>query len=186
MLSTTSEPLMDSPLEYSSGKTSPESSAAKTTLSAAFLQGLPEKIVRWSRQGGVNQNEASQSQESGRTLVVCLDPKEQSRGGSLMPNISEWPNDAVACSLSRVLEKGSIPQRYFLSPKACAGILRRAENRGKTLPEPLLHALMAVAFPEAMKSVADMCSPSFQASMQAMDDCKDVQGKTSITDTVTS
>ena len=62
-----------------------------------------------------------------------------------MPNISAWPNDAAVCSLSQVLEQGSIPQRYFLSATACAGILRRAEKRGKTLPSALLSALEATA-----------------------------------------
>jgi hypothetical protein len=77
--------------------------------------------------------------------VWLLDPKEQLRGGSLMPNTSAWPNDASVCSLSQVLETGSIPQRFFLSSTACAGILRRAEKRGKALPPQLLAALTAVA-----------------------------------------
>jgi hypothetical protein len=72
-------------------------------------------------------------------------PKEQLRGESLTPNISEWPNDADVCSLSQVLERGSIPQRFFLSSKACAGILRRAEKRGKQLPAALQAALESVA-----------------------------------------
>ena len=38
-----------------------------------------------------------------------------------------------------------MPQRFFLSAKACAGILRRAENRGKKLPQQLQAALTAVA-----------------------------------------
>jgi hypothetical protein len=62
-----------------------------------------------------------------------------------MPNISEWPNGADVCLLSQVLERGSIPRRYFLSAKACAGILRRAEKRGKKLPEALERALVAQA-----------------------------------------
>lgn len=74
-----------------------------------------------------------------------MDPREQSRGASLTPNISEWPNDAAVCSLSQVLETGSIPQRFFLSSTACAGILRRAEKRGEVLPTTLRHALQAVA-----------------------------------------
>jgi hypothetical protein len=49
-------------------------------------------------------------------------------------NTSEFPSGAVACSLSDILETGDLPQRYFLSPKACAGILRRAAKRGKVLP----------------------------------------------------
>ena len=44
-------------------------------------------------------------------------------------------------SLSAVLETGNLPQRFFLSPKACAGILRRAEKRGKALPPALKAAL---------------------------------------------
>ena len=37
------------------------------------------------------------------------------------------------------------PQRFFLSSKACAGILRRAEKRGKELPPALQTALLSVA-----------------------------------------
>jgi hypothetical protein len=54
--------------------------------------------------------------------------------------ISEWPNDAVECSLSQILEE-SVPQKYFLSPKACAGVLKRAKKRGKSLPPSLQAAL---------------------------------------------
>jgi hypothetical protein len=64
---------------------------------------------------------------------------------SLMLNSSEWPSDAAVCSLSDTLETGSIPPRYFLSPKACAGILRRAEKRGKQIPEALRLALIRQA-----------------------------------------
>lgn len=35
--------------------------------------------------------------------------------------------------------------RFFLSEKACSGILRRANKRGRTLPQPLQEALEAVA-----------------------------------------
>src|SRR5690606_32002872 len=41
-------------------------------------------------------------------------------------NTSEWPSDAAVCSLSDILEPRVHP-KYFLSPKACRGILRRAE-----------------------------------------------------------
>ena len=58
---------------------------------------------------------------------------------------SEWPSDAAVCSLSDVLETGDVPQRFFLSATACRGILRRAEKRGKKLPEHLQHALNQVA-----------------------------------------
>lgn len=118
----------------SSGKTSLASSVPKTTHSGAFWLGLPEKMTRYSHQG-----------ENGRTLVLCMDHRAQSLGGPWTPNISEWPNDAAVCSLSQVLEKGLIPPRFFLSGTACAGILRRAEKRGKQLPPSLHAALQAVA-----------------------------------------
>jgi hypothetical protein len=38
-----------------------------------------------------------------------------------------------------------VPSKYFLSPKAARGILRRAEKRGRELPPHLLSALRAVA-----------------------------------------
>lgn len=62
-------------------------------------------------------------------------------------NISESPNAAAECSLSRVLETGPHLLRYCLSPKACAGILRRAHRRGRALPGPLHGPMYAEAFP---------------------------------------
>jgi hypothetical protein len=46
------------------------------------------------------------------------------------------------CSLLDILESRDVPQKYYLSPRACAGILRRAEKRGKALPEMLRVALV--------------------------------------------
>ena len=57
-----------------------------------------------------------------------------------------WRSGASVCSLSDILEdSGSVPQRFFLTPKACAGILRRAGRRGKELPTALRQALEQVA-----------------------------------------
>ena len=51
-------------------------------------------------------------------------------------------------SLSDVLEISQVPQRFYLSAKACQGILRRAKKRGKELPPMLKTALEAVAMVE--------------------------------------
>lgn len=115
----------------SSGKMFREFLTQPTTHSDAFWRNLPANLVNCNRQG-----------EDGRTLVVCMAPSEQSHGGSWMPNISAWPNDAAVCLLSQVLEKGSIHPRFFLSSTACAGILRRADKRGKELP-PMLKAALS-------------------------------------------
>lgn len=53
---------------------------------------------------------------------------------------SESPNGAVASSLSRVLLPRT-PLRFYLSPRAGAGILRRAARRGRELPEKLMREL---------------------------------------------
>jgi hypothetical protein len=55
-------------------------------------------------------------------------------------NIGVCPNVENASFLSEILQV-NVPQTYFLSPKACQGILRRASARGKELPEVLRIAL---------------------------------------------
>lgn len=60
--------------------------------------------------------------------------------GSLLIVHGEKPIHAIRTRLSDILEKNPDP-KYNLSPKACMGILRRAEKRGKELPEILREAL---------------------------------------------
>lgn len=50
------------------------------------------------------------------------------------------PNVDCASRLSSILQVG-VPEKYYLSRKACEGILRRASRRGKRLPEQLKMAL---------------------------------------------
>jgi hypothetical protein len=57
---------------------------------------------------------------------------------------SECPSVVVESSLSLILQADA-PERYRLSPRACAGILTRAERRGRRLPEALEQALRMVA-----------------------------------------
>lgn len=59
-------------------------------------------------------------------------------------NVSEEPNVPVDTKLFQILEENPDP-KYNLTPKACAGILRRAERRGKQLPETLKAVLLAQA-----------------------------------------
>lgn len=60
-------------------------------------------------------------------------------------NGAECHNGAVVSSLSDVLETSDVPQKYYLSAKACRGILRRAERRGRELPTVLRLELVQVA-----------------------------------------
>ena len=57
-----------------------------------------------------------------------------------MLNTSERLNEEEGCTLSSILEVNA-PGKYYLSAKACEGILRRAERRGKELPPMLKEAL---------------------------------------------
>ena len=63
-------------------------------------------------------------------------------GEYAMHSFGECPSDVVASHLSQILEDTPHP-KYSLSAKACAGILRRAERRGKKLPPELEAALLA-------------------------------------------
>ena len=55
-------------------------------------------------------------------------------------NTGASPSDAPVSTLSQIL-LAEVPEKYYLSPKACLGILRRASARGKELPEVLRKAL---------------------------------------------
>lgn len=62
------------------------------------------------------------------------------RGECSTRNTGESPNVAVESRLSQILE--ATPHgKYCLTGKACQGILRRAERRGKGLP-PMLKAVL--------------------------------------------
>lgn len=61
-------------------------------------------------------------------------------GASSTLNFGECPNVVEESGLWQILET-NVPQKYFLSETACRGVLRRAERRGKKLPEILEKAL---------------------------------------------
>ncbi len=123
---------MPSILKSSCGKTFRASSRSRTTRSVVSLPAWLEPIPPSFRHRG----------RGGQTRVWLLDGKGQSPGASLTPSISEYPSDGVVfSSLPDVLEVWPIPPKYFLSRKACAGILNRAKKRNKILPPILEYAL---------------------------------------------
>lgn len=77
---------------------------------------------------------------NGQTPEWCEAEKLTSLGACTMPNISEQHSGAGVCFLSWILE-GNVPGKYFLSPKACGDILKRAALRGRELP-PMLEAVL--------------------------------------------
>jgi hypothetical protein len=81
---------------------------------------------------------ASCQMKQGR-LVPCSEGWQNSGMGSptgfLTLSTTEWPKDAAVCSLSDILEDaGSVPPQFYLSAKACAGILRRAARQRVAQP----------------------------------------------------
>lgn len=84
-----------------------------------------------------------------------------------MRNGSEFRRGAVASSLSGILETGEVDRRFFLSAKACKGILRRAEKRGKALPTILRRALEQVAEDSTDLEIPEAKTASFLRPSEA-------------------
>lgn len=116
--------------------------------SSVLCQAMGEKTLRQSSK------KSSKSQNRKLPIFKCLNMAGQ-RGGatamwqddgawlieSTMRNGGECPSAAVESRLSQILEEAP-PTKYYLSRAACQGILRRAERRGKDLPEQLKQALL--------------------------------------------
>lgn len=81
---------------------------------------------------------------AGNILGPCweYDPVWLGPPGTL--NTSECPKGVVGSSLSQILQ-AIVQLKYYLSRKACLGILKRSQKRGKPLPAQLKAALMAQA-----------------------------------------
>jgi len=132
------------------GRTSP---ASFRTIQDADLQAF------WD----CSPDSASKSPGGGgklRALSRATVAPTASHGACLTLNLSEWTathvpshSDGGVCSLSDILETGDVPPQYYLSAKACRGILRRAAKRGKELPQLLAHALKAVAGSEQISTL---------------------------------
>ncbi|WP_367276133.1 DNA cytosine methyltransferase [uncultured Oscillibacter sp.] len=85
-------------------------------------------------------------------------------------NTSECPKDAVESSLSAILQD-SVPSKYYLTRKACLGILRRAEEREKDLPEQLELALKAQA---GLAPLAALTSKTIAFAANQRDEVRDL------------
>lgn len=103
------------------------------------------------------QSSKKRSVSSARKPPLCLCLKKDGlnldastmtwEGGALLGEFTtrsfgESPSEENASLLSQILEDSPHP-KYFLSEKACLGILTRAERRGKELPPKLKAALLA-------------------------------------------
>ena len=78
--------------------------------------------------------------ESGRRPDASWEMATALPGASMTLNFGEFPSEERESTLSQILEANA-PEKYYLSARACSGILRRAEKRGKELPKMLKEAL---------------------------------------------
>ena len=121
------------------GRTCPELSAQTTEkISEPCWKNLPASNSQTFqfldlRVGGTDGAKPEQSPETDGLWL----------GDSLTLNIGEFPNVENVSLLSWILED-NVPQKYYLSARACQGILTRASRRGKPLPGVLRQALMDV------------------------------------------
>ena len=116
------------------GKTSPEHSpATREKTSDAYSQKLSGLQKTEFLFLDLRAGDGSQPEASWETATAWP-------GASWMPNTGECPSEGKESTLLQILEDGP-QEKYYLSEKACAGILRRAQKRGKSLPEKLKTAL---------------------------------------------
>lgn len=133
------------------GKTYPEPFPATTErTSGQFWKNLPA----WSNQtllfldlrGGADGAKLEQSPETDGAWLgdsLTLNTGEKPSMTAVQEVCSAWgPHSAAKESLlSQILEVNA-PEKYFLSARACRGILTRASRRGKKLPDLLETALL--------------------------------------------
>ena len=121
-----------------SGKMSPEPSQATAEKTSQPSSKKPS--ASQSRKPPILKCLKKAGQPGGATTMKWEDDGAW-LGECMMRNTGESPNAAVVSRLSQILE--ATPQeKYSLSAKACQGILRRAERRGKDLPETLKAVLV--------------------------------------------
>lgn len=122
------------------GKTYQELSAqTKETTSTPFWRNWPKSSTMKFQSLDLRQIRKDVS--NGQRLGLSAETDGALRGELSMLNIGECPSVAVESRLSWILED-NVPERYYLSARACQGILSRVSRRGKALPEILHTALL--------------------------------------------
>ena len=114
------------------------SQSGKTSL--AHCQVLPDVTLRLCLKRSQKPKFQCLVLDNGQTPAWYEAEALTSLGACTTPNISEQHSGAGVSFLSQILEANAA-EKYSLSPKACQGILRRAERRGKELPPMLKTAL---------------------------------------------
>lgn len=119
-----------------------------------FGKMFPEHSVQTEEKISEPSSKASSKSQSRRPLCLTFRRVDgvtttimSEMDGALLTELwkqagGEFPSVAVESTLSSILEERA-QEKYYLSAKACEGILRRADRRGKELPKVLRDALTA-------------------------------------------
>lgn len=127
---------MEKSQNTSYGRTSPEH-LPQTTARTSSLSSRDLLELREQDRNYLDLTDGTTQGKSWETRFPLL-------GESLTHNGGAFPSVARESSLSEVLTT-NVPEKYYLSPRACLGILRRASERGKDLPPILEKALKEIA-----------------------------------------
>ena len=98
------------------------------------LEEITQSNISMPKSGNGQPPEWLEMRDQGGTFSVP-------HGDCLTLNFGEYPNVENVSTLSMILEM-DVPDKYFLSAKACWGIIRRAETRNKEIPVILKIALL--------------------------------------------
>lgn len=131
---------------------------------------LPYGKMFWEHSAAMEEQTLEQSSQRSapcvKKMLMCLDLRTGYGNllgaywetGTALPgaymtlNTGECPSEERESTLSQILDLNA-PEKYYLSQKACAGILRRAKKRGKVLPDLLRDALMEVVGSDGCESI---------------------------------
>lgn len=118
-----------------------EGLAGASGLMFEYIRAVRELRPRWFVWENVPGAFTSERGEAYRQLLSEMDALGYGLAWRVLDaQFSVWPKDASVCSLLEVLEP-CVARKYFLSAKACRGIISRADRRGKPLPKRLRDAL---------------------------------------------
>lgn len=144
-----------------------EDAQAQTSAPAGWSGKMSPELSAPTKERTLGQSSTKPSKSSARKLPLFLslnmdgqqpdaspiwEENGALRGEFSMHSFGECPSVESASHLSAILEDSPHP-KYSLSAKACLGILRRAERRGKPLPDRLRRALerKAALYPSTIK-----------------------------------
>ena len=141
------EPCQAEPRREKTSASSLKSSAKSSTRMPLFLYLTSGQTAEqsWDRTGALlgefmthSTTESLKEEDGFVSYVISMGTPP--RKYCLTLNCSDKPRVPNPTKLSQILEE-EVDPKYRLSPRACKGILNRAEKRGKDLPEELKTAL---------------------------------------------